>query len=158
MAGKAPSTLGEILGKVMGERGLGRGSLTAKLLAVWDAAVGEGIAKHALPESVKGGVLTVIVDSPVWMHQLSMMAPALVEKVNTVMGTGTVQDIRFRAGRLVRPTEGKVEKERFVPKRRKLLPDERREIEESVSMISDKELREKARRLLESSCTREKAK
>ena len=77
MAKQTTSTLGEILGKVMGEHGLGRGGIMAKLLSVWDGTVGAGIAKHALPESIKGGILTVTVDSPVWMHQLSMMAPGL---------------------------------------------------------------------------------
>ncbi len=72
----------------MGEHGLGRGGIMAKLLAAWDKTVGAGIAKHALPESIKGGILTVTVDSPVWMHQLSMMAPGLIEKINSVMGDG----------------------------------------------------------------------
>jgi hypothetical protein len=158
MAKQAPSTLGDILSKVMGEHGLGRGGLMAKLLSVWDGTVGTGIAKHALPESIKGGRLTVIVDSPVWMHQLSMMAPGLVEKINSVMGAGTVEDIKFRSGKLERHDASPAKKEKFIPKRRKLLPQEHKDIEESLASISDKDLREKARRLLESSCTTEKAK
>ena len=158
MAIQTPSTLGDILSKVMGEHGLGRGGVMAKLLSVWDKTVGAGIAKHALPESIKGGILTVTVDSPVWMHQLSMMAPGLIEKINTVMGDGTVADIKFRSGKFVRPDASPIKKEKFIPKKRKLSPGERRDIEESLTNISDKDLREKARRLLESSCTTEKAK
>lgn len=158
MAKQTPSTLGEILGKVMGEHGLGRGGLMAKLLSVWDGTVGAGIAKHALPESIKGGILTVTVDSPVWMHQLSMMAPGLIEKINTVMGADAVADIKFRSGKLERPDASPVKREKFIPEKRNLRPDERRDIEESLANISDKDLREKARRLLESSCTTEKAK
>ena len=155
---QTPSTLSDILSKVMGEHRLGRGGVMAKLLSVWDGTVGAGITKHALPESIKGGILTVIVDSPVWMHQLSMMAPGLIEKINSVMGDGTVSDIKFRSGKLVRPDASPVRKEKFVPKKRSLRPDERRDIEESLANISDKDLREKARRLLESSCTTEKVK
>ena len=158
MTKQTPSTLGEILGKVMGEHGLGRGGMMAKLLSVWDNTVGAGIAKHALPESIKGGRLTVIVDSPVWMHQLSMMAPGLIEKINSVMGADTVEDIKFRSGKLERPDASPVRKEKFIPRRRKLLPQEHKDIEESLANISDKDLREKARRLLESSCTTEKVK
>jgi len=158
MATQTPSTLGDILSKVMGEHGLGRGGLMAKLLSVWDKTVGAGIAKHALPESIKGGILTVTVDSPVWMHQLSMMAPGLIEKINSVMGADTVSDIKFRSGKLVRPDASPVRKEKFVPKKRKLSPQEHRDIEESLANISDRELREKTRRLLESSCTTEKVK
>lgn len=158
MASQTPSTLSDILSKVMGEHGLGRGGLMAKLLSVWDGTVGAGIAKHALPESVKGGILTVIVDSPVWMHQLSMMAPGLIEKINSVMGDGTVADIKFRSGKLERPDASTVKKEKFIPKKRKLRPQEHVDIEESLASISDKDLREKARRLLESSCTTEKVK
>ena len=155
---QTPSTLGDILSKVMGEHGLGRGGLMAKLLAAWDGTVGAGIAKHALPESIKSGRLTVIVDSPVWMHQLSMMAPGLIEKINSVMGADTVEDIKFRSGKLERADAGRVKREKFIPKKRKLLPQEHRDIEESLASISDKDLKEKARRLLESSCTTEKVK
>lgn len=158
MAKQTTSTLGEILGKVMGEHGLGRGGIMAKLLSVWDGTVGAGIAKHALPESIKGGRLTVVVDSPVWMHQLSMMAPGLIEKINSVMGAGTVEDIKFRSGKLERPDASPARKEKFIPRRRKLLPQEQKAIEESLASISDRDLRERARRLLESSCTTEKAK
>jgi hypothetical protein len=102
MTKQTPSSLGEILGKVMGEHGLGRGDMMAKLLSVWDGTVGAGIAKHALPESIKGGKLTVIVIA-------GLDAPALGDggqlKDKLGHGRGTVRP-QFRSV-LGRPTQAR---------------------------------------------------
>jgi predicted nucleic acid-binding Zn ribbon protein len=66
-----------------------------EVLAAWDSAVGERIAKVARPVRLSGGVVTVSVESPVWSQQLAMMAPSIVSALNEAIGKDTVRELRF---------------------------------------------------------------
>jgi hypothetical protein len=66
---------------------------------VWDKAVGEQIAQRAQPVAFRSGILTVIVDSPPWMQQLTFMKQQIVEKINTALGEELVQEMYLKAGK-----------------------------------------------------------
>lgn len=64
----------------------------------------EGIAPCLNTESravfIKGKVLYVTVEKPVWAHQLTMMKQDLIDKVIALVGEGAIVDIRFRTGQI----------------------------------------------------------
>ncbi len=63
----------------------------------WREAVGKEVALRANPESITiSGVLTVGVNSPVWMQELQFLKPKIVEAVNKACGATLVSDIFFR--------------------------------------------------------------
>ena len=98
MRGRAkrdPEPMSELAGKALrGLAGPDREPLL-KVLAAWDSAVGERIAKVARPVRFSRGVVTVSVESPVWSQQLAMMAPSIVSALNADIGKDTVRELRF---------------------------------------------------------------
>jgi len=139
--------VGDVLAGVMKDRGLEAGLRLSGLQGIWEGAVGPGVASHAAPENLKGGLLTITVDSSVWMNQLSLLRLDIMEKLNLAAGTETVTDLRFRMGQ-VSGQKTKKQEPPFTPKRRSLGPEEKAEVEEAVGAIPDPELRARARRLL----------
>jgi predicted nucleic acid-binding Zn ribbon protein len=71
----------------------------AAVQRVWGDAVGEAIAAECTPVAERGGVVTVACRSSVWAHELSLMAPDLVARLNASLGQARVTDLRCRTGR-----------------------------------------------------------
>lgn len=67
-----------------------------EVLEIWDAAVGEQIAKATKPEKIDRGVLTVRVEKSVWRNELSYMKKEIIEKLNMLMQEEIVKEIIFR--------------------------------------------------------------
>jgi hypothetical protein len=88
------------------------------------------------------------------MHQLSMLCPEIIDKVNHALGGGTVEDIRFRLGKVQGGEAARKKAAPFKPGRRDLGPEEKAEVEESLRPIKDAEIRERARRLLTTAYSR----
>ena len=63
---------------------------------LWDSAVGEKIAEHARPSSIKKGVLVVKVSDSVWLQELEFMAETIKEKLNNSIQRQAVKKIRFK--------------------------------------------------------------
>lgn len=70
-------------------------TLTA-VQTVWAEAVGERVADHARPVGERDGVLRVSCDSSVWAHELDLMGPDLVARVNAALGRDLVTKLRCR--------------------------------------------------------------
>jgi predicted nucleic acid-binding Zn ribbon protein len=111
----------------------------------WEEIVGEKIASHTHPDFISGKSLFIIVDHPTWMHQLNFLKEQLLVKINEVLGTQPVSDIRFRLG--VLPARKKA-----VPRKgkspRKISRSEERQIEASLGPIAAPELREVLHRVM----------
>jgi predicted nucleic acid-binding Zn ribbon protein len=65
---------------------------------VWDAAVGEEIARHARPAAFKGKILLVYVASSAWLHHLHFLKADLLHRLNSELGQPLVADIKFKIG------------------------------------------------------------
>lgn len=63
---------------------------------VWQEAVGEHIAKVAIPQKIDRGVLIVKVEKPVWRNELVYMKGEIIEKVNKLLKEEIVKEIIFR--------------------------------------------------------------
>jgi len=67
----------------------------------WADVVGEQIAAHARPVSLRDGTLVVAVDQPGWATQLRFLEADLVKRLSEVAGDGVVArvEVRVRPGR-----------------------------------------------------------
>lgn len=143
--GKKLDRLSYTLGSMLKARGLGSRLSEYRVFGQWEKAVGPVIARHAQPQAVRGKKLTLVVDSPAWMQQLSLLKPEIMEKVNSTLGKETIKDITLRLGEVEsreQPPEEPVVS--YV-----LSQDERKKIEDYVRGISDADTREAVRRVIE---------
>lgn len=62
----------------------------------WRELVGETIAEKALPDSLRGGVLHVSVETSVWMNELILQKSTLIQKIKEHLPEVPLEDIRFR--------------------------------------------------------------
>jgi predicted nucleic acid-binding Zn ribbon protein len=133
------------LGSMLKARGLGSRLSEYRIFGQWEKAVGLAIARHAQPQAVRGKKLTLIVDSPAWMQQLSLLKPEIIEKVNSTLGKKTINDITLRIGEV----ESRAEPPEAPPVRNFLSEAEREKIKNHVRGISDPDIREAVSRVIE---------
>jgi predicted nucleic acid-binding Zn ribbon protein len=92
-------SLGQILKDVMANLSLDKAFSQAQIQKQWEKAVGSSIASHAYPEEVRSRRLVVRVDSPLWLQELTLMKPSLIEKLNSLLGQGQeIGDLVLRLG------------------------------------------------------------
>ena len=92
---RAPMPLGEAVQRLAGE--LEPLTPLAAIQRAWPAAVGRTVAAEAQPVSERGGVVTVQCRSSVWAHELTLLAPDLVGKLNAALGEARVTEVRCTA-------------------------------------------------------------
>jgi hypothetical protein len=91
--------------------GLAKGlGLEAKLLEVqlsrhWPEIVGEQMAAHTRPDTIRFKKLYLLVENSVWLQQLTFLKPQLIEKINAAAGRALVADIVMRVGDVRVPSE-----------------------------------------------------
>jgi predicted nucleic acid-binding Zn ribbon protein len=66
----------------------------ARIQAIWEGALGPALAPHATPLRERDGRLTVFCPDAVWMHELTLMAPELVDRLNAALGDELVHELR----------------------------------------------------------------
>lgn len=89
---RAPRSLGFALGDLADE--LAPETLLAEVQRVWPGAVGDAIAAEAQPSAERGGVVTVSCSASVWAQELDLMAPQIVERLNSGLSRGSVARLR----------------------------------------------------------------
>jgi hypothetical protein len=90
--------IGSALDDLAQRFGLSVRLLEHRLQRQWPAIVGEHVAAHTRPESIRFKKLYVITDSSVWIQQLAFLKPAMLESINTAAGSPIVTDIVLRVG------------------------------------------------------------
>lgn len=73
-------------------------STLARVQEMWERVVGPAVAAAAKPTAERQGVLTVTCSAAVWAQELDLLAPALLERLNTALGGGTLHKLRCRTG------------------------------------------------------------
>ncbi len=137
--------LSSLLNKTLASHGLTTRLKEYRVVGRWEKIVGKVIARHAQPSSLRGKKLSVAVDSSAWMQQLSLLKPDLIEKLNHGLGAGSIQDITFKMGNIVRDEKPSL-KHASPPLLNK---DARENIEHYVHDIKDLDVKETLRRLIE---------
>jgi hypothetical protein len=115
-----------------------------RIRTAWRTLVGVDVARRTRPESLANGCLHVVVDNSPWLHELTLRAAELTDRLHAQFET--VRSIRFTLGTLqAEPSPPAERRERRPPA---LGDDDRRDIEAAASAISDPALADVARRLL----------
>jgi predicted nucleic acid-binding Zn ribbon protein len=96
--------IGPIVRDIVSRLGIKELLVSSRVFEVWPTAVGEAIAGHAQPNSLREGTLVVHVDSSVWLAQLERFRKRQIrEKLNRELPYPMVKKIIFRIGELQRP-------------------------------------------------------
>ncbi|THJ21183.1 MAG: DUF721 domain-containing protein [Nitrospira sp. CG24E] len=80
--------------------GLETALLENRLRRDWVAVVGEPIASNTRPDQIRFKKLYLLVRNSVWLHQLTFLKPALLQKLNRVAGGELITDLVLRVGEL----------------------------------------------------------
>ncbi|MGE5560532.1 MAG: DciA family protein [Chloroflexota bacterium] len=90
--------LRRILEASLGSLGLRRRLKEVTAVLAWPEVVGSELARRTHARYLQGGILFVGTAGPAWSHQLSLMRPSLIAKLNAQLGEKIVTDIRFSVG------------------------------------------------------------
>ena len=89
----------DVLPKLMQQLGLSERLREAEVCDAWKQIVGEFIAAHSAPVSLKEGVLFVRVLQPALHYQFETISKAeILRKLKQRFGGKTIRDVRFRVG------------------------------------------------------------
>ena len=90
---------GDLLPKLMKELGLSERLHETEVFDAWKQIVGDFIAAHSAPISLKTGVLFVRVLQPSLHYQFETISKAeILRKLKQRFGTKIIRDLRFRVG------------------------------------------------------------
>jgi hypothetical protein len=76
--------------------GISRRTREAQALWSWPQILGADLAREAKAEKLTGGTLWVSTTSTALAHQLHLERGRLTERLNQMIGTAAVREIRFR--------------------------------------------------------------
>ena len=88
-------SLGEALGDMIDDLGLRAGLDEQEVIAAWDAVVGPMVARHTGRLMLRGGRLTVKVDSAPLRQELTYQTSVLVERLNGHVGRPVVREVKI---------------------------------------------------------------
>ena len=91
-----PVRFGEMIGRLVVERGWEDTTAAANVLANWDRLVGPEIADHCRPASLQDGELVLVAESSAWATQLRLMTRTLTARLSERVGAGVVETIVVR--------------------------------------------------------------
>jgi hypothetical protein len=133
------SRAGSILQQLLNAQGMEQKFREYRAWEVWEKVVGPQIAGHARPLRLREGVLEVRVDQPIWMQQLRLMAPEILQKLNRALGEELIRELYWRRGTLTKDelVEPSPPPARPLPK---LTVVEQKRIDEATSALPDEEL------------------
>ena len=89
----APTPFGASLDQLARRLGLAPTQALVGVFGRWDELVGQPMASHVTPVSLRKGILVVAVDEPGWATQVRYLADDLRRRCNEAAGDGAVVDI-----------------------------------------------------------------
>ena len=89
-----PSPLRGLLGSAAAGYGLDDALSAGTLWKRWTEVVGPDVAAHAEPTSLRGGVLRIRADSPVWAHEIGYLAEEIKKRANESLGRDAVSEVK----------------------------------------------------------------
>jgi hypothetical protein len=70
----------------------------ARLQMEWEELVGQTIAKHSYPESIRYKKLYLVADNSIWLQQLVFLKAAILKAIHSIMPDLDVTDIVLQIG------------------------------------------------------------
>jgi len=137
----APRLLGDILPETLRKKSIHLPMKDRPLIDAWNRAVGPQIGAKAQPDRLRDDVLYVRVSTSVWMHELQFMKQDIIARLNEVLGSAAVSQIRFFIGEVDAPA-AKPAAQTVSFAAAALQADEKAYIDNTLAGVSDPELKE----------------
>lgn len=90
-----PQLLGAATRDLASRRGWSVKVAEGAVFGQWSSVVGEQIAEHATPLTLRDGVLSVAAESTAWATQLRMVQAQLIAKIAAAVGDGVVTSLKI---------------------------------------------------------------
>jgi predicted nucleic acid-binding Zn ribbon protein len=100
---RGPMRITDALDAIRREYRMAEPSELDALSAGWGALVGDALARHSRPQSLRSGVLVVLADAAAWAGQLRYLDRVLVERIAAELPAVTVREVRVAVARAGRP-------------------------------------------------------
>ena len=94
--GPPPRPIADSLPAVARNLGGAGGPALIDLLQRWPEVVGDTVAAHCRPLSLRDGTLTIAADEPAWGAQLRWLEADLLGRLDQTLGAGAVTRIAVR--------------------------------------------------------------
>lgn len=91
-----PQLLGPTLDRLVADQGWETDAAVGGVMGRWAEIVGAEVAAHAQPVSWADGELVVQADSTAWATQIRLLAPTLLSRLATELGSGAVRSVTVR--------------------------------------------------------------
>jgi predicted nucleic acid-binding Zn ribbon protein len=91
-----PQPLSTALDGLLADQGWQTEAAVGSVFGRWDQLVGPDVAAHTRPEQFNDGELVVIADSAAWATQMRLLTSAVLRRLNTELGHGTVARVVVR--------------------------------------------------------------
>ncbi len=147
---KKAERVSTLLKQILAQPGLGEQITRHQAWLIWDQLVGEQIAARARPLRLRKGVLEVQVDHPVWMQQLQMLKPQILEKISAKIPNAGITDIYLRQTRNAQTYTAKKSRKTTEPPpwtEIELTVAEIEAIEKELSPVQNSDLKNEMRKL-----------
>jgi Protein of unknown function (DUF721). len=87
-------SLDELLNRFLREEGLETPLLQQRVVNAWEQVAGPMVARYTTEKFVKNQMLFVKITNPALRQDLSMMRAQLVKRLNAVVGSSVITDVR----------------------------------------------------------------
>jgi len=91
-----PARISDLLNDLIKQKNWSKKIKQHDVFQLWPKIVGDDIAARTAPHVIRGTVLWVRITDSVWMQQLHLMKPLLLEKINSRLQGAIVSDLRFQ--------------------------------------------------------------
>jgi hypothetical protein len=96
--GRRPKKIGDVVAQLITQRGYGRVGTDEQLVAAWQRAAGETLAKFSRPGKVKRGLLEVWVANSTMMQELGFEKGRILAAIQRELPEAKIRDLRFKVG------------------------------------------------------------
>ena len=93
-----PPRLKDLLGSMAPRPGLGDPLSTGAVWERWGEIVGDEVARHAEPTSLRDGILRIRTESPVWATEIGYLGAEIKDRINTALGRELVTEVAVWTG------------------------------------------------------------
>jgi predicted nucleic acid-binding Zn ribbon protein len=91
-----PQPLAAAIGGLLSDQGWKEQAAVGSVFSNWSQIVGPDLAAHTRPDGFADGELAIAADSTAWATQVRLLASALVRRLNSELGEGTVRRVKVR--------------------------------------------------------------
>jgi predicted nucleic acid-binding Zn ribbon protein len=93
-----PIPIGRVLDDHTRRYGMGAAQQVGALFASWPRIVGDAIAEHVEPVSLRNGVLKLVADSPTWATEINYLREQIRAQANQALGGDVIKKVEVGAG------------------------------------------------------------